>query len=301
MKNLLKLPVLLLAVILVASCSDSKKEEEKKLSPVEQAEAYGVKMAELECELMIANDLEDQEKMDEIDSKIEKIRPEVEERMKDWGEDSEEAKAAEAAFEKEMENCDEKRAEAEEKAKQDRITELFDMAKKLAKLECELAKEYSTEVEEEILEIQDIFREMIMDDRIEKEVMEELTEAYDKVMENCNNIKQANDSGDETIVAEEGDESREYVSAEKAYEDAREKAYWEEKAYEDAELFADFMCEYMRLMEKDPDSEKTNDVTKKGEELSMELEKIYGPNGSASEEAKKIFEDELEYLMSDCM
>ena len=46
-------------------------------------------------------------------------------------------------------------------------------------------------------------------------------------------------------------------------------------------------------MEKDPDSEKTNDVTKKGEELSMELEKIYGPNGSASEEAKKIFEDEL--------
>ena len=194
MKNLLKLPVLLLSLILVASCGDSKKEEEeKKLSPVEQAEAYGVKMAELECELMIANDLEDWEKMDEIDSKIEKIRPEVEEKMKDWGEDSEEAKAAEAAFEKEMENCQEKIAEAEEKARQDRISEVTDDVKKMAEFECEMSALMEAgdmdKLQELQLEMESFVKEMEQkwsnfDD--DTEMMQVVEAAYAKAVENCN-------------------------------------------------------------------------------------------------------------------
>ena len=194
MKNLLKLPVLLLSVMLVVSCGDSKKEEEeKKLSPVEQAEAYGVKMAELECELMIANDLEDWEKMDEIDSKIEKIRPEVEEKMKDWGEDSEEAKAAEAAFEKEMENCQEKIAEAEEKARQDRISEVTDDVKKMAEFECEMSALMEAgdmdKLQELQLEMESFVKEMEQkwsnfDD--DTEMMQVVEAAYAKAVENCN-------------------------------------------------------------------------------------------------------------------
>ena len=194
MKNLLKLPVLLLSVMLVVSCGDSKKEEEeKKLSPVEQAEAYGVKMAELECELMIANDLEDWEKMDEIDSKIEKIKPEVEEKMKDWGEDSEEAKAAEAAFEKEMENCKEKIAEAEEKARQETISEVTADAKKLAEFECQLsALMEADEMDkfEELEEEMEYFRREIgrkwSKALVDSEVSEAAEAAYEKVLENCN-------------------------------------------------------------------------------------------------------------------
>ena len=194
MKNLLKLPVLLLSVMLVVSCGDSKKEEEeKKLSPVEQAEAYGVKMAELECELMIANDLEDWEKMDEIDSKIEKIKPEVEEKMKDWGEDSEEAKAAEAAFEKEMENCKEKIAEAEEKARQDRISEVTDDVKKMAEFECEMSALMEAgdidKLQELQLEMESFVKEMEQkwsnfDD--DTEMMQAVEAAYAKAVENCN-------------------------------------------------------------------------------------------------------------------
>lgn len=133
MKTIFKIPVLLLALMLVVSCGDSKKEEEK-LSPVEQAAAYGVKMAELECELMIANELEDWDKMDEIDLKMEKIRPEVEEKMKGWGEDSDEFKAADAAFEKEMESCQEKVAEVRESLR----SEASKDAEKAAKLFCEM-------------------------------------------------------------------------------------------------------------------------------------------------------------------
>ena len=194
MKNLLKLPVLLLSVMLVVSCGDSKKEEEeKKLSPVEQAEAYGVKMAELECELMIANDLEDWEKMDEIDSKIEKIKPKVEEKMKDWGEDSEEAKAAEAAFEKEMENCQEKIAEAEEKARQDRISEVTDDVKKMAEFECEMSALMEAgdmdKLQELQLEMESFVKEMEQkwsnfDD--DTEMMQVVEAAYAKAVENCN-------------------------------------------------------------------------------------------------------------------
>tara|TARA_B100002019_G_C20950256_1_gene441261 strand:- start:148 stop:483 length:336 start_codon:yes stop_codon:yes gene_type:complete len=53
MKTIFKIPVLLLALMLVVSCGDSKKEkeEEEKLSPVEQAAADGKKLGELVCEI----------------------------------------------------------------------------------------------------------------------------------------------------------------------------------------------------------------------------------------------------------
>ena len=62
MKNLLKLPVLLLAVMLVVSCGgDSKKEEEKKLSPVEQAAADGERAGcAWECEMEAAKKADDE-------------------------------------------------------------------------------------------------------------------------------------------------------------------------------------------------------------------------------------------------
>ena len=52
MKTIFKIPVLLLALMLFISCGDSKKEkeEEEKLSPVEQAAVDGKKQAEMTCE-----------------------------------------------------------------------------------------------------------------------------------------------------------------------------------------------------------------------------------------------------------
>ena len=68
MKTIFKIPVLLLALMLVVSCGDSKKEkeEEEKLSLVEQAAADGKKAGELYCKVVnaIANsDYEDLEKL----------------------------------------------------------------------------------------------------------------------------------------------------------------------------------------------------------------------------------------------
>ena len=287
MKNLLKLPVLLLAVILVASCSDSKKKEEKKLSPVEQAEAYGVKMAELECELMIAYELEDQDKMDEIDLKMEKVKPEAEEKMKGWGEDSDEGKAAEAAFNKEMESCQEKITEAVEKAKQERITELVDMAKKLAKLQCELEKEYSTEVEEEVLEINDSLREMIFDDSTGKafasssEVMEEVDEAYEIAKRNCN----ANPFNSDIPNEAKADMQAEVMESPRSM------------ASKDAEEAAKLFCEMMAAMIDDPDV--ANNM--QSDEFFKNLDRIYGPSGSASDEDKLKFQEEFQAAVEGCM
>ena len=69
MKNLLKLPVLLLAVMLVVSCGgDSKKEkeEEKKLSPVEQAAADGERVCTWKCEMEAAEKAEDKEAAEKL-------------------------------------------------------------------------------------------------------------------------------------------------------------------------------------------------------------------------------------------
>ena len=105
MKNLLKLPVLLLAVMLVASCGDSKKEEEKKLSPVEQAAADGKKMGELECAFKAASSEDDFETMAKLEEEATKMKEEIEKKWADYEQDSDEAKAAEAAYAKAVKNC----------------------------------------------------------------------------------------------------------------------------------------------------------------------------------------------------
>ena len=82
MKNLLKLPVLILAVMLVASCGDSKKEkEEEKLSPVEQAAADAKKLAELECDLEIAYLEGDSDKLDKLEEQLKTMKEEIEKNM----------------------------------------------------------------------------------------------------------------------------------------------------------------------------------------------------------------------------
>ena len=102
MKNLLKLPVLLLAVMLVASCGDSKKEEEKKLSPVEQAAADGKKAADIACEVVeLAKEhglMSDEVK--EFGEKNKEFGEEIEEKYGDSGNASDEEKAR---FQKEYE------------------------------------------------------------------------------------------------------------------------------------------------------------------------------------------------------
>ena len=113
--------------------------------------------------------------------------------MKDWGEDSEEAKAAEAAFEKEMENCQEKIAEAEEKARQDRISEVTDDVKKIAEFECKRRALMETgdmdKLQELNLEMESFAKEMEQkwsnfDD--DTEMMQAVEAAYAKAVENCN-------------------------------------------------------------------------------------------------------------------
>ena len=101
-KNLLRLPVLLLAMMLVASCGDSKKDDEKKLSPVEQAAADGYKYGELMCKFKTTQDNEDALKLQQ---ELQKFGEEVE---KKW-EGKEASEILEKAFEKAMEvamdNC----------------------------------------------------------------------------------------------------------------------------------------------------------------------------------------------------
>ena len=110
MKNLLKLPVLLLAVMLVASCGDSKKEEEeKKLSPAEQAAADAKKVANLECERDIASLEGDFDKAAELEEQINKMNDEMNEKWDDKVEEDEKIRdAVIKAFDKVAEECEEK-------------------------------------------------------------------------------------------------------------------------------------------------------------------------------------------------
>jgi len=246
MKNLLKLPLLILALMLVVSCGDSKKEkeEEKKLSPVEMAtkvaeleceselariagdsekaekidqesndimqelrkmlgddpddeveasceEAYtkamkkcgekinemaasdGKKLAELECDREIASLEDDSDKLEKLEEQLTKM---YEERKKKWGdeEDEEIIDAFQEAYNNAWENCEEKIAEV-----------LIVLLKKLAKLECELEKEYSSEVEKELLDLQDIVIQKINEGAIYDDIMDEAVYAYERAKSNC--------------------------------------------------------------------------------------------------------------------
>lgn len=134
MKNLLKLPVLLLAVMLVASCGDSKKEEEeKKLSPVEQAAAEAKKLAELECDLEIAYLEDDFDKFDKLEEQLKTMKEEIE---KKWGDEKDDKirDAFQEAYDNVWENCGEKIAEVRESLR----SEASKDAEKAAKLFCEM-------------------------------------------------------------------------------------------------------------------------------------------------------------------
>ena len=108
MKNLLKLPVLLLAVMLVASCGDSKKEEEKKLSPVEQAAVDGKKTGEMACELseVFKEEGFDSEKAKKMMKDMQDFGDKVEDKYGPDGSASDEVKEAfEKAMQAEMDGC----------------------------------------------------------------------------------------------------------------------------------------------------------------------------------------------------
>ena len=136
MKNLLKLPVLLLAVMLVASCGDSKKEEEeKKLSPAEQAAADAKKVAKLECERDIASLEGDFDKAAELEEQINKMNDEMDEKWDDKVEEDEKIRdAVIKAFDKVAEECEEKIDEVTEEQRSIGTKD----GEKAGKLFCEL-------------------------------------------------------------------------------------------------------------------------------------------------------------------
>ena len=104
MKNLLKLPVLLLAVMLVASCGDSK----KKLSPVEQAAVDGKKTGEMACELseVFKEEGFDSEKAKKMMKDMQDFGDKVEDKYGPDGSASDEVKEAfEKAMQAEMDDC----------------------------------------------------------------------------------------------------------------------------------------------------------------------------------------------------
>ena len=113
MKNLLKLPVLILAVMLVASCGDSKKEkEEKKMTPAEMAAADAKKGIELGCEVQAAEMMGDFEKEKQLSEELSEMEDEFE---KKWADADEEIMdAVNKAIDKAMEECDEKMEELSE-------------------------------------------------------------------------------------------------------------------------------------------------------------------------------------------
>jgi len=199
MKNLLKLPVLILALMLVVSCGDSKKEEEeKKLSPVEQAAADAKKLAELECDFEIALLEDGSDKVEKLEEQLKKMNEEMEQK---WGdeEDDKIRDAAMKAYDNVVENCaekiaeaEEKIAEAEEKARQDRISEVTDDAKKAAEFECELYALQQAGDMDKFEVLQDEMNSFLMemeqkwgqfDD--DAEMMQAVQAAYEKIVENC--------------------------------------------------------------------------------------------------------------------
>ena len=110
MKTLFKIPVLLLALMLVISCGDSKKEKEEKekLSPVEQAAVDGKKQAEMACEsIKVANEEGyDSEKMKKIMKDSQDFGDKMYSTYGDEGTASDEAKKAfEEALKVAMKDC----------------------------------------------------------------------------------------------------------------------------------------------------------------------------------------------------
>ena len=114
MKNLLKLPLLILALMLVVSCGDSKKEkeEEKKLSPLEMATADAKKSVKVACDYfkLVAED--DQEKIAELEKESKEYEDEL---AKKYGEnpDAENGSASKEVkkafwetLEAELNNCE---------------------------------------------------------------------------------------------------------------------------------------------------------------------------------------------------
>ena len=109
MKNLLKLPVLLVALMLVVSCGDSKKEEEKKLSP---AEKDAKKTAEIACDYFKIMDENDQGKAADLEKETQEYADEIEEKYGEVPDDDrgsaskEDKKAYWETFKTEMEKCE---------------------------------------------------------------------------------------------------------------------------------------------------------------------------------------------------
>ena len=177
MKNLLKLPLLILAVVLVVSCGDSKKEkeEEKKLSPVEMA----TKVAELECESELARIDGDSEKAEKIDEEASNMIGELRKILGDDPDDEVEASIVEA-FREVGDQCSEK------------ITEMAAAdGKKLAELECDMKIAYLEDDYDKLEKLEEqlkkIFeeREKKWGDEEDEEIIDAYQEAYNNVWENC--------------------------------------------------------------------------------------------------------------------
>ena len=133
MKNLLKLPVLLLAVILVASCGDSKKEEEeKKMTPAEMAAADAKKGIELECEIQAAEMMGDFEKEKQLSEELSEIEDEME---KKWADADEEIMdAVNIAIDKAVEECEEKMKELSEEQRSIGTKDAEEISESLCKM-----------------------------------------------------------------------------------------------------------------------------------------------------------------------
>ena len=116
MKNLLKLPALLLAVMLLASCGgDSKKEDadgkkgdsgEVAMTSVQQAEADGKEIGGLMCEYQELMASGDTEKLEGLEVKGKKLEAEMKEKYGPEGSGSEEDKEAfQKTIEAVMKDC----------------------------------------------------------------------------------------------------------------------------------------------------------------------------------------------------
>lgn len=108
MKNLLKLPVLLLAVMLVASCGDSKKEDadgkkggsnDSAMTSVQMAEADGKEIGELMCEAQKLMASGDMDKLEELGKRGQELEDQMKEK---WGPDGNASDEDRNAFEKAM-------------------------------------------------------------------------------------------------------------------------------------------------------------------------------------------------------
>ena len=102
MKTIFKIPVLLLALMLVVSCGDSKKEEEGASTDFKMAvdaETY----CQLQCNVYSSDGVEREKAKEIFQDATDKIEAKY---RSDKAKNEKKAKAAQKVFKREMENCD---------------------------------------------------------------------------------------------------------------------------------------------------------------------------------------------------